>query len=97
MFLHFPARGPGDLVSCRVQLQSLSNTPEAAHHFQEVCLRQAGAKLCRTESGHLALEQVTSSRMGTCGFFLHLCLLVICNILHWISAYVTLVKLLNLK
>ncbi len=73
--------GPGGLVSCRVQLQPLSNTPETANlsiveTFRQVCwgkleLNSAGHRPSRTEFGHPALEQVTSSRMGTCWFFFY--------------------------
>ncbi len=88
-------RGPGGLVSCRVQLQPLSNTPETANlsiveTFRQVCwgkleLNSAGHRPSRTEFGHLALEQVTNSRMGTCWFFLLMLLVIcnICNIFHW--------------
>ncbi len=119
-------RGPGGLVSCRVQLQPLSNTPETANlsileTFRQVFwgkleLNSAGHLTSRTAFGHPALEQVTNSRMGTCWFFfLHLCFLlfvifsigspecacytIIKMLKMWscTSAYVTLVKLPNLK
>ncbi len=72
---------PWELVSCRVQLQPLSNTPETANlstleTFRQVFwgkleLNSAGHRPSRTEFGHPALEQVTSSRMGTCWFFFY--------------------------
>ncbi len=84
---------PWELVSCRVQLQPLSNTPETANlsileTFRQVFwgkleLNSTGHQPSRTEFGHPALQQVTRSRMGTCWFFLTLILLVICNIFHW--------------
>ncbi len=68
--------GPGGLVSCRVQLQPLSNTAETANlsiletFSQGFCgkreLNSVVHRLSRAEPGHPALEQVTSSRMGTC-------------------------------
>ncbi len=73
--------GPGGLVSCRVQLQPLSNTPETANlsileTFRQVFwgkleLNSAGHRPSRTEFGHPALEQVTSSKMGTWWFFFY--------------------------
>ncbi len=71
--------GPGGLVSCWVQLQPLSNTPESANlsileTFRQVFwgkleLNSAGHRPSRTEFRDPALEQVTSSRMGTFIFF----------------------------
>ncbi len=70
---------PGGMVSCRVQLQPLSNTPETANlsileTFRQVFwakleLNSAEHRPSRTEFEHPALECVTSSRMGTCWFW----------------------------
>ncbi len=77
---------PGGLVSCRVQLKPLSNTPETVNlsileHFWQMFwgkleLNSAGHRPSRTEFGHPALEQITSSRMGTYLFILHVCCLL---------------------
>ncbi len=73
--------GPVGLVPWRVQLQPLSNTPETANlsileTFRQVFwgqleLNSAGHRLSRSESGHPALELVTSSRMGTWWFYFY--------------------------